>query len=112
MGLDRAGELGSRDRARRRLPVYAYATHIAEVEVDVRTGETRVVDVIAVHDSGGILNRALAAGQVEGGIAQGIGFALMEGIDVKRRPAGRERVHDLPHSDHSRCPSLAGRRLR
>jgi len=64
-------------------PVYAYATHIAEVEVDVRTGETRVVDVIAVHDSGGILNRALAAGQVEGGIAQGIGFALMEGIDVR-----------------------------
>ncbi len=64
-------------------PVYAYATHIAEVEVDARTGEARVVDYIAVHDSGRILNRALAAGQVEGGVAQGIGFALMEGIDVK-----------------------------
>jgi CO/xanthine dehydrogenase Mo-binding subunit len=64
-------------------PVYAYATHVAEVEVDVRTGETRVVDYFAVHDSGRILNRALAAGQVEGGVAQGIGFALMEGIDVK-----------------------------
>ena len=64
-------------------PVYAYATHIAEVEVDARTGETRVVDYIAVHDSGRILNRTLATGQVEGGVAQGIGFALMEGIDVK-----------------------------
>jgi CO/xanthine dehydrogenase Mo-binding subunit len=64
-------------------PVYAYATHVAEVEVDVRTGETRVVDYFAVHDSGRILNRALAAVQVEGGVAQGIGFALMEGIDVK-----------------------------
>ncbi len=64
-------------------PVYAFATHIAEVEVDVRTGETRVLDFVAVHDSGRILNRALAAGQVEGGVAQGIGFALMESIDVK-----------------------------
>ncbi len=64
-------------------PVYAYATHIAEVEVDVRTGETRVVDYVAVHDSGRILNQELATGQVEGGVAQGIGFALMESIDVK-----------------------------
>jgi len=60
--------------------VYAYATHIAEVEVDEATGETRVVDFIAVHDSGTILNRASAIGQVQGGIAQGIGFALMEEI--------------------------------
>lgn len=64
-------------------PVYAYATHIAEVEVDTRTGETRVLDVVAVHDSGRVLNRASAAGQVEGGVAQGIGFALMEGIETK-----------------------------
>ena len=67
-------------------PVYAYATHIAEVLVDVCTGEAHVVDYVAVHDSGRILNRALAAGQVEGGIAQGLGFALMEGIEEK---AGR-----------------------
>ena len=67
-------------------PVYAYATHIAEVLVDVGTGEAHVVDYVAVHDSGRILNRALAAGQVEGGIAQGLGFALMEGIEEK---AGR-----------------------
>ncbi len=64
-------------------PVYAYATHIAEVEVDVRTGEAHVVDLVAVHDSGRVLNRALAAGQVEGGAAQGIGFALMESIDIR-----------------------------
>lgn len=64
-------------------PVYAYATHIAEVEVDVVTGETRVVDFVAVHDSGRILHRTLAAGQVEGGIAQGLGFALMERIDER-----------------------------
>jgi CO/xanthine dehydrogenase Mo-binding subunit len=61
-------------------PVYAYATHIAEVEVDTVTGETDVIDFVAVHDSGRILNRTLATGQVQGGAAQGIGFALMEEI--------------------------------
>lgn len=61
-------------------PVYAYATHIAEVEVDRTTGETDMIDFVAVHDSGRILNRTLATGQVQGGAAQGIGFALMEDI--------------------------------
>jgi CO/xanthine dehydrogenase Mo-binding subunit len=64
-------------------PVYAYATHIAEVEVDTATGEVRVIDYVAVHDSGRILNRALAVGQVQGGLAQGLGFALMEEIPRK-----------------------------
>jgi len=61
-------------------PVYSYATHVAEVEVDTVTGEAHVVDFVAVHDSGTVLNRSLAAGQVQGGVAQGIGFALMEEI--------------------------------
>jgi len=61
-------------------PVYAFATHVAEVEVDVATGEAHVVDFVAVHDSGTVLNRTLATGQVQGGVAQGIGFALMEEI--------------------------------
>ncbi|MGB2984224.1 MAG: xanthine dehydrogenase family protein molybdopterin-binding subunit, partial [Candidatus Bipolaricaulia bacterium] len=64
-------------------PVYAYATHVAEVEVDTVTGEAKVIDFVAVHDSGRILNRALATGQVQGGVAQGIGFALMEEIPSK-----------------------------
>jgi len=61
-------------------PVYAYATHVAEVEIDSATGEATVVGYVAVHDSGRILNRSLAIGQVQGGAAQGIGFALMEEI--------------------------------
>jgi CO/xanthine dehydrogenase Mo-binding subunit len=63
--------------------VYAYATHIAEVEVDLVTGEVSVEEFNAVHDSGRILNSRLAVGQVEGGIAQGLGFALMEEIPEK-----------------------------
>jgi len=73
-------------------PVYAYATHIAEVECDAATGETTVVDYVAVHDSGTILNRTLAVGQVQGGVAQGIGFALME--DIPQRD-GRLVVNGL-----------------
>ncbi len=63
--------------------VYSYATHIAQVEVDLTTGEVSVEDFVAVHDSGRIVNHQLASGQVEGGIAQGLGFALMEEISQK-----------------------------
>ena len=73
-------------------PVYAYATHVAEVEIDTATGEPTVVDYVAVHDSGRILNRTLATGQVQGGTAQGIGFALME--EIPRRD-GRLLVNGL-----------------
>lgn len=58
--------------------VYSYACHIALVEVDLLTGETHVAGFWAVHDSGKIVNPATARGQVAGGIAQGIGYALLE----------------------------------
>jgi CO/xanthine dehydrogenase Mo-binding subunit len=60
--------------------VYAYACHVALVEVDLLTGETRVVGFWAAHDSGTIVNPATARGQVAGGIAQGIGYALLEDL--------------------------------
>jgi len=62
--------------------VYAYACHIAAVELDKRTGEARVVKMWAVHDSGRIINPQTARGQVAGGVAQGIGYALMEDMQA------------------------------
>jgi xanthine dehydrogenase YagR molybdenum-binding subunit len=50
----------------------------AVVEVDTETGVVRVVKVVAVHDAGRIVNPTLAESQLEGGIIQGIGFALFE----------------------------------
>lgn len=50
----------------------------AEVEVDMDTGVVRVVRVVAVHDAGRIVNPTLAESQLEGGIIQGLGFALFE----------------------------------
>lgn len=50
----------------------------AEVEVDTSTGVVRVVRIVAVHDAGRIVNPTLAESQLEGGILQGLGFALFE----------------------------------
>jgi carbon-monoxide dehydrogenase large subunit len=57
---------------------YPNGTHIAEVEVDPATGESRIVRYVVVDDFGATLNPLLLAGQVHGGTAQGIGQALME----------------------------------
>jgi CO/xanthine dehydrogenase Mo-binding subunit len=57
---------------------YGWATYVAEVEVDLRTYATRVVSFAAVQEVGKILNEVLARGQVQGGVVQGIGWALME----------------------------------
>ncbi|MFP3130626.1 MAG: xanthine dehydrogenase family protein molybdopterin-binding subunit, partial [Nitrososphaeria archaeon] len=62
---------------------YSFATHIAEVEVDTETGEVKVLNYYAVHDSGKIINKKLAETQVYGGVIQGLGYALMEDLIVK-----------------------------
>jgi CO/xanthine dehydrogenase Mo-binding subunit len=59
---------------------YAWAVYIAEVSVDTRTAEVRVEDFVAVQEVGKVINPVLAAGQIEGGVAQGIGFALYENV--------------------------------
>jgi CO/xanthine dehydrogenase Mo-binding subunit len=59
---------------------YAWAVYVAEVSVDMRTAEVRVDDFVAVQEVGKVINPILAAGQIEGGVAQGIGFALYENV--------------------------------
>jgi aerobic carbon-monoxide dehydrogenase large subunit len=54
--------------------------YIAEVEVDPETGKTQVVQFVAADDFGNIINPMIVEGQVHGGIAQGIGQALLEGV--------------------------------
>ena len=50
---------------------YAWAVYVAEVSVDMRTAEARVDDFVAVQEVGKVINPVLAAGQIEGGVAQG-----------------------------------------
>ena len=58
--------------------VESYAADFCEVEVDAQTGKVRVLDFLAVHNSGRIINPLLFEGQVHGGIHMGLGYALSE----------------------------------
>ena len=59
---------------------YSFATYVAEVSVDILTGEIEVTDFVAAQEVGRVLNPVLATGQIEGGVAQGIGLALYEKV--------------------------------
>jgi len=57
---------------------FPFGTHIAVAEVDLETGKSTIQRIIAVDDSGKIMNPLLAAGQIHGGLAQGVAQALLE----------------------------------
>ncbi len=59
---------------------YAWAVYVAEVAVDTITFEARVTDFVAVQEVGKVIHPILAAGQIEGGVAQAIGMALYENV--------------------------------
>jgi CO/xanthine dehydrogenase Mo-binding subunit len=59
---------------------YAWACYVASVSVDLRTAEVVVDDFVAVQEVGRVVNPVLAAGQIEGGVAQAIGWALYEQV--------------------------------
>lgn len=70
--------------------VYGYGAQLAEVAVDMELGTVRVLNMTAAHDLGRVINPLLAEGQIEGGIAQGLGLALMEEFI----PGRTENLHD------------------
>jgi CO/xanthine dehydrogenase Mo-binding subunit len=59
---------------------YAWAVYVAEVSFDELTCEAHVEDFVALQEIGRVLNPVLAAGQIEGGVAQAIGFTLFENV--------------------------------
>ncbi len=72
LSVNSTGEVGG--------PSWPNGTHICEVEIDPETGITRVVRYTTVDDVGVAVNPMLVTGQVHGGVAQGIGQALFEGV--------------------------------
>jgi aldehyde oxidoreductase len=62
------------------VPLFVTGAHLAEVEVDLRTGQTRVLRMTAAHDVGCVVNRLDAEGQIEGSMIMGVGAALMEEV--------------------------------
>lgn len=79
---------------------YAFACQMAQVEVDVLTGSVKVQKVVAAHDVGRALNPEAVKGQILGGVAMGVGFALMEeyhpGSTVSMKDYHIPTVADMP----------------
>jgi aerobic carbon-monoxide dehydrogenase large subunit len=77
--------------------------HMAYVEVDAETGMVEILDYVAVDDAGTILNPLLAAGQIHGGVVQGIGQALFEEVrydpDSGQLLTGSLLDYAVPHAD-------------
>jgi CO/xanthine dehydrogenase Mo-binding subunit len=65
-------------------PTFSWACYAVAVAVDTRTWEVRIEDFVARQEVGRVINPVLAAGQIEGGVAQGIGWALWEKVDTLR----------------------------
>jgi carbon-monoxide dehydrogenase large subunit len=74
VGLEAAGSFSSEP------PNYPNGCHVCEVEVDPDSGAVAVVRYVAVDDVGRVINHLLCEGQVHGGVAQGVGQALMEAV--------------------------------
>jgi xanthine dehydrogenase YagR molybdenum-binding subunit len=74
--------------------VRSWGVQFAEVEVDVDTGEVDVLRIVAAHEVGRLLNPLSASSQVEGGVLQGLGFALFE-ERVLHQGSGRMLNDDL-----------------
>ena len=70
--------------------VFGFGAHLAEIEVDTELGTVRVLKITAAHDVGRAINPTLIEGQIEGGVAQGLGMALMEEFF----PGKGENLHD------------------
>jgi xanthine dehydrogenase molybdenum-binding subunit len=62
---------------------YGFGTQAVELEVDTRTGKVRVVDIAVATDVGRAINPMLLEGQIEGGIAQGIGYGIYEDLKME-----------------------------
>ena len=87
---------GSRGPNPDKTAISAFGAQFAEVEVDTETGRVRVLRIVSAHDSGRVINPTLAESQLEGGIIQGLGYALFEErvLDEKQGVPLNPTMHD------------------
>jgi CO/xanthine dehydrogenase Mo-binding subunit len=77
-----AGEFDPRTGRGSTFPDYTYGTHAADVEVDTETGVVKLLRYVACHDVGRAINPQRVEGQIQGGAAQGMGYALSEQVHI------------------------------
>ena len=97
------GEAGLDAEAMAKIDAWTFPNgcHVAEVEIDPDTGAVQIVNYVAVDDFGVVLNPMLVAGQVHGGVVQGIGQALMEHAvydDAGQLLTGSFMDYAMPHA--------------
>jgi CO/xanthine dehydrogenase Mo-binding subunit len=88
--------------------VHTFGCQIAQVAVDAATGEITVERIVAVHDIGRVIAPLQARSQVEGGVLQGLGFALMEErvIDPTTGTVVNANLEDYKLPTHADCPEI------
>jgi CO/xanthine dehydrogenase Mo-binding subunit len=79
--------------------------YVAEVSVDLMTYEAHVDDFVAVQEVGRVINPVLAAGQIEGGVAQAIGFTLFENVVWREGRMANGQNDELHHTYCRRHPA-------
>lgn len=67
----------------RSFPDCTHGAHAVEVEVDEETGQVRILKYVACHDIGRAINMQRVEGQIQGAVAQGVGYALSEDVEVR-----------------------------
>ena len=77
-------------------PTYTFATHLVEIEIDEALGSLALARVWAAHDAGTIVNPVGSEGQIEGGVAQGLGQAVMEKGGARERLCRQPALPRLP----------------
>ncbi len=89
--------------------IATFGVQMCEVEVDITTGVVRVVELVAVHDAGRIVNPTLAQSQLEGGIIQGLGYALFEErvLDAATGRTLNAGLHDYKVPTFADVPAIA-----
>jgi carbon-monoxide dehydrogenase large subunit len=83
--------------------VYPFGTHLAVVEVDASTGHVQLIRYVCVDDCGPIINPLIVEGQVQGGVAQGMGQALLENTiydDNGQLTSGSYLEYTMPRADN------------
>ncbi len=85
---------------------YAYCTQVAVVEVDITTGEVKVLTVISANDLGKVLNRQAVEGQIQGSVVQGLGYALSEKFEIENGINKSKTLHQIQMPTADQAPEV------
>jgi len=86
--------------------MYSYTTQVAIVEVDTRTGDVKVLTIIAANDVGNALNFQIIKGQIEGGVMMGLGYALSEHFLVENGVNLTDSLHKVRLPTANQTPEI------